>query len=107
MLPVVTTFEAVKTTKRVTGGGYEIHNGISEGPLAEGRIAGTYVHGLFDDPRERRRLLDQLAASKCVELSLGPPPPTKDDMFDAWAEHVARHCDVEAIFGLVGMTCSR
>ena len=107
LLPVVTTFEAVKTTRRVAGGGYEIHNGMSEGPLAEGHVSGTYVHGFFDDPGERRCLLEQLAANKGVELSLGPLPPTKDEIFDAWAEHVSRHCDVDAIFGLVGMTCSR
>jgi adenosylcobyric acid synthase len=105
LLPVVTTFEAVKTTKRVAGGGYEIHNGVSEGPLAEGRIVGTYVHGLFDEPGVRRRFLEQLATWKGVKLHLGPLPTTRDQAFDALAEHVSRHCDVPAIFRLVGMAC--
>jgi adenosylcobyric acid synthase len=105
LLPVVTTFEAVKTTKRVPGGGYEIHNGVSEGPLVEGRTVGTYVHGLFDEPGVRRRFLEQLAQWKGVELQLGPLPPTRDQVFDALAAHVSRHCDVPAIFKLAGMTC--
>jgi len=105
LLPVVTTFEAVKTTKRVAGGGYEIHNGVSEGPLAEGRTVGTYVHGLFEEPGVRRRFLEQLAQWKGAELQLGPLPPTRDDVFDALAEHVSKHCDVAAIFRLAGMEC--
>jgi adenosylcobyric acid synthase len=105
LLPVVTTFAAVKTTKRVAAGGYEIHNGISEGPPAEGCISGTYVHGLFEDPDARRGLLRQLAASKGVELTLGPLPPTKDEMFDAWAGHVSRHCDVPAMLRFAGLEC--
>ena len=105
LLPVVTTFEAVKTTKRLAGGGYEIHNGISEGPLAEGSVAGTYVHGLFDDPDRRREILRQLAERKGIALDLGPLPPTRDQIFDALAEHVSRHCDVTAMFRLAGIEC--
>ena len=105
LLPVVTTFEAVKTTKRVPGGGYEIHNGVTEGPLAAGRVSGTYIHGLFEEPTVRRRFLEQLAEWKGVELALGPLPPTRDDVFDALAEHVSRHCDVRAIFRLAGLEC--
>lgn len=105
LLPVVTTFEAVKTTRRVAGGGYEIHNGISEGPLAEGCVAGTYVHGLFDEASTRRRMLRQLAANKGIEIDLGPLPRTKDDMFDALAEHISRYCDVPAILRLAGLEC--
>jgi adenosylcobyric acid synthase len=105
LLPVVTTFEAIKTTKPLPGGGYEIHNGISEGPLVDGRITGTYVHGWFDDPTVRRPMLCELAERKGVRLELGPLPPTRDQAFDALAEHVSRHCDVPAIFGLVGLEC--
>jgi len=32
-------------------------------------------------------------------------PPTRDDVFDALAEHVSKHCDVAAIFRLAGMEC--
>jgi adenosylcobyric acid synthase len=105
LLPVVTTFDAVKTTKRLPGGGYEIHNGISEGPLAEGCVAGTYVHGLFDDPDRRRGILRQIAEQKGIALDLGPLPPTRDHIFDALAEHVSRHCDVTAMFRLAGIEC--
>lgn len=106
LLPVVTTFEATKTTRRVDGG-YEIHNGATVGPTAEGRVAGTYVHGYFDDPGVRRGFLARLAAQKGVELALGPLPPSRDEIFDAVADHVARHCDVRAIFRLAGLECSR
>jgi adenosylcobyric acid synthase len=118
LLPVVTTFEAVKTTRRVNDGsfawaegervvGYEIHNGTTTGCATHGRVAGTYMHGLFEEPRVRRAILARLAAWKGVDLALGPLPPTRDAVFDAWAEHVARHCDVAAMFRLAGLTCSR
>jgi adenosylcobyric acid synthase len=104
LLDAVTTFEATKTTRQ-RALGYEIHNGTTEGCSTEGRISGTYVHGLFEDPLVRRAMLQQLAASKGVELALGPLPPTRDDVFDALAEHVAKHCDVNAMFKLAGLAC--
>jgi adenosylcobyric acid synthase len=123
LLPVVTTFVPTKTTTRVhfrinaTDGlfaradgervvGYEIHNGITSERMMDGRIAGTYVHGLFDEPGVRRAILARLAAWKDVDLALGPLPPTRDAMFDALAEHVSRHCDVAAILRLAGLDCS-
>jgi adenosylcobyric acid synthase len=116
LLPAITTFESIKTTKRVADGtfawgsgervvGYEIHNGVTEGQLTEGRVAGTYVHGLFDEPGIRRAILARLAAWKGVELALGPMPPTRDEVFDALAEHVSRHCDVAEMFRLAGLEC--
>jgi adenosylcobyric acid synthase len=104
LLPAITTFAATKTTRRVTGG-YEIHNGTTEGSSVEGRISGTYVHGLFDESGARRAMLRQLAAQKGVDLALGPLPPSRDDVFDALAEHVSRHCDIKAMFKLAGLAC--
>jgi adenosylcobyric acid synthase len=106
LLPVVTTFEPTKTTKRGVVG-YEIHNGTTVGPSTQGRITGTYVHGLFEEPGVRRALLAQLAEWKGVDLAFGPLPPTRDEVLNAVADHVARHCDVRAIFRLAGLECSR
>jgi hypothetical protein len=63
------------------------------------------VHGLFDDPYRRRGILRQIAEQKGIALDLGPLPPTRDQVFDALAEHVSRHCDVTAMFRLAGIEC--
>lgn len=83
-LDMETTLEAEKQLANVQGilnlpgapamRGYEIHQGVSRGPAldqpavtldgrsdgavsADGRILGTYCHGLFDDPEAQRALL--------------------------------------------------
>jgi adenosylcobyric acid synthase len=86
LLDVETVLEADKTLRPVAGdlagggrfAGYEIHLGRTEGPgttrpvlrcedgvpggamSADGRIAGVYVHGLFDWPEARAALLGGL-----------------------------------------------
>jgi adenosylcobyric acid synthase len=68
--------------------GYEIHQGLTSGaalePLldlepghdgivsADGSVAGTYVHGLFETAGARRRLLEALAARRGLRWSAAP-----------------------------------
>ncbi len=88
-LDMETTLEAEKRLVNVQGAlnlpgapairGYEIHQGISRGPAlahpalqldgrdegalsADGRLLGTYCHGLFDHPEGQRALLDWAGA---------------------------------------------
>jgi adenosylcobyric acid synthase len=94
--------------------GYEMHIGATEGPdrtrpfahLADGspegatapngRIAGTYVHGLFADDRQR--------AAWLTRLSAGPSRVAYDDLIertlDALAAHLAAHLDLERLLTL-------
>lgn len=93
--------------------GYEIHMGQSGGeaaPLLEldgqpdgaisanGRVAGTYLHGLFDNDELRRGLLAGLGAdtSEGVSASEG-----RDREFDRLAAVVRKHVDLEAIRALL------
>src|SRR5215470_736509 len=88
--------------------GYEMHMGVTEGPdrarpfarLADGadegarspdgRVFGTYIHGLFADDVQRSAWLTRLDA--------GPAAVAYDDLIestlDRLAEHVARHVDL-------------
>ena len=74
----------------------------AEGASSEdGRVFGTYVHGLFDAPAFRRRFLNRLRASRGwspldvqIERSL-------DQTLDDWADFVARHVDLSAIAGII------
>jgi cobyric acid synthase CobQ/L-threonine-O-3-phosphate decarboxylase len=90
LLPLVTTLEREKTLRRVEGrhlesghtvAGYEIHHGqtagsevppvvrdaqgeLTGGCSADGRIWGTYWHGIFDQDEFRRWFIDQSRAPR-------------------------------------------
>ncbi|CAH2032025.1 cobyric acid synthase [Trichlorobacter ammonificans] len=98
--------------------GYEIHAGISriigaaepflrldheaDGAVsADGRIAGSYLHGLFDDPPLREALLNRLRRAKGLpERNAAPPPP---DPYDRLADHLASHLDIPRLLAICGL----
>jgi adenosylcobyric acid synthase len=118
LLDIATVMTSQKSTTSVTGThcasgaaveGYEIHLGRSEGndcvrPVltiegradgaisADGRVQGTYVHGLFTGDAFRKAWLGQfgiassLAYEARIELAL-----------DALADHLEAHLDIEQI----------
>jgi adenosylcobyric acid synthase len=110
--------------------GYEIHMGRTHaiGPLtpaftiesrdgaanatvdgmldADGGTMGTYVHGLFEEPAFRRAVLSALAARKNRTIPFGPLPPTRDAAFDALADLVSTHLDLDAIRRMAGLSCA-
>ena len=109
--------------------GYEIHNGQSRligeaGPLlrlthragwpvdtvdglinAEGTVAGTYVHGLFDSDPFRHAFLQELAARKGVTLpeQADEPAAPDGDVFDRMADLLRQHLDIPAIYRIAGL----
>jgi adenosylcobyric acid synthase len=101
-----------------TGGiafsGYEMHMGVTAGPdcarpfarlcsggpegavSADGRVIGTYIHGLFGNDSQRAAWLARLGA--------GPSAIAHDALvestLDRLAAHIAAHIDVEGILNL-------
>jgi adenosylcobyric acid synthase len=94
--------------------GYEMHVGITTGPdtqrpvlrfedgrldgaaSADGRVAGTYVHGLFADDRQRKALVASLggaASDFSYDLMI-------DDTLDALADHLGAHVDLDRLLSL-------
>ena len=91
--------------------GYEMHMGQSEGPVepfltidgradgaisAGGRVAGTYVHGLFHNDALRAALLKGLGRT-------GATPQTfdREREFDRLAQHVRSHLDMERVRAMI------
>jgi adenosylcobyric acid synthase len=94
--------------------GYEMHMGVTAGPdcarpfarlasgapdgarSADGRVTGTYIHGLFGDDRQRSVWLERLGA--------GPSMIAHDALvehtLDRLAAHLAEHVDVERLLRL-------
>ncbi len=118
LLEVTTEMAGTKRLERVSGtalgqplNGYEIHMGRTEGPdcarpfahlpgpdgaiSRDGRVMGTYLHGLFADDRFRAGFLARLGAASQPGYEAGV-----EETLDALAAHMERHLDVGAILGL-------
>jgi adenosylcobyric acid synthase len=122
LLDVETTLSDAKRlepARGTTGGGvpffgYEMHMGVTEGPdrarpfahiadgvpegavSADGRVIGTYIHGLFADDQQRAAWLGRFSA--------GPTNVIYDtlveDTLDALAAHLDRHLDIDRLLKL-------
>lgn len=93
--------------------GYEMHMGSTEGPdrarpfarlpggpegaaSPDGRVQGTYVHGLFTDDAQRAAWLTRLggaASGDSYEAGV-------EDTLDALARHLAAHIDLDVLLSL-------
>jgi adenosylcobyric acid synthase len=122
LIDVATTLANEKRLEPVHGAtsdgasftGYEMHMGVTAGPdcarpfarladgtpegaiSADGRVMGTYVHGLFADDRQRAAWLARFAA--------GATNVAYDDLIertlDALAAHLAAHLDLDRLLTL-------
>jgi len=102
------------TSDGVSFSGYEMHMGVTEGQdrarpfaqladgapegavSADGRVIGTYVHGLFADDRQRAAWLQRFGG--------GPANILYEDLvertLDALAGHLAAHLDLDRLLKL-------
>lgn len=122
LLDVETTLLPDKTLTRVTARhaqsgldvtGYEIHLGTTRGPdcarpftfidtapdgacSSDGRVIGTYIHGLFASDDFRRHFLSRLGA----ETGALAFEQTVEATLDKLAWHLARHLHIERLLGL-------
>jgi adenosylcobyric acid synthase len=121
LLDVETTLAGEKQLAPVTGvagcapfAGYAMHMGVTTGPdcarpfarladgtpdgamSADGRVIGTYIHGLFGDDRQRSGWLEKLGA--------GPSAIAHDAAIEATldrlAAHLAAHLDLDRLLSL-------
>ena len=124
LLDVETVLSPEKTVREVgfthaasasSGRAYEIHLGATEGPdtarapfriggrrdgatSADGRVVGTYLHGVFASDAMRSAWLNSVAG-RPFGSTLNYEADVEATL-DALAAHLARHLDVEAILAL-------
>jgi len=123
LLAVETVLSRNKTVQPVSGldsltglpvSGYEIHLGVTSGPdterpfvvidgkadgarSADGRVLGTYVHGLFASDVFRAHFLSSFRSG---EIHLLAYEARIDATLDAFADHVARHIDCDRLMAI-------
>ncbi len=130
LLPVETVLKAPKTTTLtdftwgdIPGTGYEIHMGQTQPPQGrtlvrvqrrnglacddtdgciseDGRVIGTYMHGLFDTPAITHHWLAGIGLG-AVPVDQMHGPAARDQAYEQLAEHAMQHLDIEAITQLL------
>ncbi|MBU0480906.1 MAG: cobyric acid synthase [Proteobacteria bacterium] len=129
LLEVITTLAPEKTLTRQTAlhlpshlkvHGYEIHHGRTSSTLAsalrfdgggtdgavspDGRIWGSYLHGIFDDDPFRRWFIDMLRSSRCLQpLGTVVAPYDLEPAFDRLAAVVREGMDMKKIYRILGL----
>jgi len=122
LMDVATTLSGEKRLEPVRGStadgapfsGYEMHMGVTDGPdrarpfarladgspegaiSADGRVLGTYVHGLFADDRQRAAWLARFAAG-ATNIAYDA---LVEQTLDALAAHLAAHLDLDRLLKL-------
>lgn len=130
LLDVETTLDATKTVREVAfshtgsataGKAYEIHLGRSEGldtarapfriadraegaASADGRVVGTYLHGVFTSDQVRAALLGAIGQVTASTLAY---ESEIEATLDALAAHLETHLDVDAILNLARGAAAR
>ena len=75
---------------------------ISDGAVsADGRVFGTYLHGIFDNASFRTTFLNRIRRQK--GLPEGGAATDPDDPFDLLADHLERHLDMRRLLDICGM----
>ncbi|MBB3946496.1 adenosylcobyric acid synthase [Rhizobium skierniewicense] len=102
-----------KSFDGISFSGYEMHVGVTEGQdaarpfsrignhtegaiSADGRVYGTYIHGLFADDNQRSAWLQRLGS----ESSKFNYEKQMDQVLDRLAAHMERHLDLDALLAI-------
>ena len=109
----VTETEAIHPVSNTRVRGYEIHLGRTEGPdrarpmftvsgqpegaiRADGRVMGSYLHGMFTEDAFRRAFLASLGATP----GNASYDQTVEETLDALADHLAAHAECDRLLEL-------
>ncbi len=72
----------------------------------DGRVFGTYLHGIFDNDRFREVYLNGIRRDKGMAQQRGDQKKPLHDPFDQLAEHMEQHLDMKRLLAICGLDCA-
>ena len=130
---ITATVSAIDLSSRLEISGYEIHCGrvirLDQNPAFrirerkgrsvdepegarsdDGRVLGTSIHGLFDEPRFRRHYLNQIREQKGLTRldtsGCGDAKSARMCAYDRFADLLANNLDISSVAALAGLSLS-
>lgn len=77
---------------------------VEDGAVShDGRIFGTYLHGLFENSRFREIYLNSIRLEKGMPLRRGTGKQSQQDPFDQLAEQFEKHLDMPRMMAICGL----
>lgn len=77
---------------------------IEDGTVSNnGRIFGTYLHGIFENPRFKEVYLNRIRLEKGMSLRHGSHKMPEQDPFDHLANHLEEHLDITQLLDICGL----
>ena len=70
----------------------------------DGRIFGTYLHGIFDNARFRDLYLNRIRSEKGMPLQWEENREPRSDPFDLLSNHMEQHLDMPKLFEICGLS---
>ena len=78
---------------------------VEDGSVSpDGRVFGTYLHGLFDNAPFREGFLNRIRLEKGLALRQGSGATARPDPFDRLAAHLEQHLDMPHLLAICGVS---
>ncbi len=78
---------------------------VEDGAVSlDGRIFGTYLHGIFENSRFREIYLNSIRLEKGMPLRRGVQKQPQNDPFDQLAEQFEKHLDLPRLLAICGLS---
>jgi adenosylcobyric acid synthase len=82
----------------------ETYETIQDGTVSDdGRVFGTYLHGIFDNELFREVYLNGVRLEKGMPQRRRSHDVPADDPFDRFAEHLEKHLDIRQLLAICGL----
>jgi adenosylcobyric acid synthase len=82
----------------------ETYDTVEDGSVSDnGRIFGTYLHGIFDNEHFREVYLNTIRREKGMQQCRKNPNVPVHDPFDQFAAHLEQHLDIQQLLNICGL----
>jgi adenosylcobyric acid synthase len=82
----------------------ETNVSVEDGTVSDnGRVFGTYLHGIFENEHFREVYLNSIRLEKGMPLQRNSTAVVAHNPFDQFAEHLRQHLDIRQLLDICGL----